>query len=457
MAGRAMREGSTVGAVGDRARRARLEPDTRARRLVMALALYSGITLLLLACAPRGLLSEHTTFNHFALLAEAWLQGRLDLGGPPPAYAQGNDFASYLGRWFVVFPPLPAVLLLPLVAVAGSAERVCDGRFFLLLAGLGPAALFLALEKLRRAGESKRSELENVALAALFCFGSVYFFCSVQGTVWFAAHVVAAVLTALYLLLALQAERPVAAGICLGLAFATRAPLLLAAPLFVLEALRATRRASPVGPGVLQRYELGRLTRLLTLFLLPIAAVIGLTLWHNHARFGDWSETGYRYLDVAWAKRIAKWGLFDYHYLARNLGVMLSSLPWFPARGGPLQINAHGLALWLTTPMYLWLVTARRWSPLGRALLLSAALTALPTLFYQNTGWIQFGYRFSNDYAPLLFLLLAIVGPPLRGAFMLASAFAVIVNFFGALTFGRPEHAKFYFVESSQRVIYQPD
>jgi len=52
---------------------------------------------------------------------------------------------------------------------------------------------------------------------------------------------------------------------------------------------------------------------------------------------------------------------------------------------------------------------------------------------------------------------LAIAGPSLRGSFMLASAFAVIVNFFGALTFGRPEHARFYVIEPTQRVLYQPD
>jgi hypothetical protein len=40
---------------------------------------------------------------------------------------------------------------------------------------------------------------------------------------------------------------------------------------------------------------------------------------------------------------------------------------------------------------------------------------------------------------------------------MLAAAFSVIVNFFGALTFGRPEHARFYAVEPTQRVLYQPD
>jgi hypothetical protein len=434
-----------------------LEPGTRARRLVCALAIYAGATLLLIACAAPAVLREHTPYNHFALLAEAWLKGRLDLGGAPPDYARGNDFAAFDGKWFVVFPAFPSVLLLPLVALAGRAEAVADGLFFLLLAGLAPAVLFLVLQKLSRTGESKRSEPENLVLAGLFCFGSVYFFCSVQGTVWFAAHVVGAVLLALYVLCALQAEHPLLAGLCLAFGVATRTPLALAAPLFVFEALRVTRLPEPGGQGLLQRFAVGRLGRSLLAFALPLGAVLAVDFWHNAARFGDPFEPGYRYLSVVWAARIAKWGLFDYHYLARNLGVMLTSLPWFPAQGGAVQVNAHGLALWVTTPMYLWLLLAKRWSPLARALLSSAALVALPTLFYQNTGWVQFGYRFSNDYAPLLFALLAIVGPPLRGTFMLASSFAVIVNFFGALTFGRPEHARFYVIEGTQKVLYQPD
>jgi hypothetical protein len=81
-----------------------------------------------------------------------------------------------------------------------------------------------------------------------------------------------------------------------------------------------------------------------------------------------------------------------------------------------VQINAHGLALWVTTPDVL--VVARRQALVGAGprAARDGALVALPTLFYQNTGWVQFGYRFSNDYAPLLFLLLAIVGPTLRAA-----------------------------------------
>ncbi len=437
--------------------RSEASPDVRARRLALSLAIYTGVTLLLLACAARETLHEHTRYNHFALQAESWLEGRLDLGGAPPSYAGGNDFASYDDKWFVVFPPLPSLLLVPVVALAGGASRVPDGLCFLLLAGLAPATLFLALEKLRRSLESRRTELENVVLSCLFCVGSVYFFSSLQGTVWFAAHVVGAVATAGYLLFAFGAERPLLAGVCLALGFATRTPLLLAAPLFVLEALRETGVAAPTGAPLLKHYDVPRLLKLLAWFALPLALVLAFSLWYNATRFGSAFEPGYRYLSVAWAARIAKWGLFDYHYLAKNLGVALTSLPWLPAEGGPVQINAHGLALWVTTPMYLWLVLARRWTSLSRALLLSVALVALPTLLYQNTGWVQFGYRFSNDYAPLLFALLALVGPPLRGAFVLASAFAVVVNFFGALTFGRPEHARFYVIEPTQRVLYQPD
>src|SRR5262249_40906006 len=150
----------------------------------------------------------HTPYNHFALLADAWAHGRLDLGGAPPPYTGNNDFAVFEGKYFVSFPPFPAVLLFPLVWVAKSAEAVRDGMFFLSLAGVAPAVLYLALEKIARTGRSARSELENAALALLFALGSVYWFSAVQGTVWFAAHVVGAALASLYLLFSIDADYP---------------------------------------------------------------------------------------------------------------------------------------------------------------------------------------------------------------------------------------------------------
>jgi hypothetical protein len=212
----------------------------RRRRLILALAIYLVTTAVFFACADPDTLRSHTRYNHFALLAQSWLEGRLDLGAPPPTYTGKNDFSLYLGRWYVPFPPFPAVLVLPLVALAGGPEHFQDGQFFLWLAGIAPAVLFLALEKLRRTGRSGRAEGENYILALLFAFGTVYFFSAEQGTVWFAAHVVGAALAALYLLFALDAERPALAGLMLGLGFATRTPLLFAFPLFLLEAARVS-------------------------------------------------------------------------------------------------------------------------------------------------------------------------------------------------------------------------
>jgi hypothetical protein len=435
----------------------------RRLRLRIAIGLYAAFTLVALALAQPHLLTEHTSGNHFALLADSLRAGRLDLGGPPPAYAGHNDFAVYAGRYYVVFPPFPALLLLPIVTLAGGADRVPDGLCFLLVAGLAPAILFLALEKLSRVGDSQRTTVENAILAALFAFGSVYFFCALQGTVWFAAHVVAVVLAALYLRFAIRAERPLLAGVCLALGAATRAPLWFAAPFFVLEALRAAKPSARPEPWQVplahwSRIERRRLLSSLARFFLPLVTVGLLLLAFNAARFGEPFESGYRYLDIVWRARIERWGLFSYHYLPRNLGVMLTSLPWIPGEQGALfSINLHGLALWVTTPLYLALFWPRRRSPIRFALLVSALACALPSLFYQNTGWVQFGYRFSNDYAIFLFALLAVGGVALRRGPLLLAGASVLVNLFGALSFNRPSFLSYYYFDPSQRVIYQPD
>ena len=122
----------------------------------------------------------------------------------------------------------------------GSAEQTRDGLFFLCFAGLAPAVLFLALAKLSRLGRSRHSEAENIALSLLFAFGTVYWFSSVQGTVWYVAHVVGAGLMAIYLYCSIGAAHPVGAGLALGFGFATRTSMGFAFPLFIYEAYLAT-------------------------------------------------------------------------------------------------------------------------------------------------------------------------------------------------------------------------
>jgi hypothetical protein len=415
----------------------------------VALAIYVFATVAFAITASADLFKAHTPFNHFALLADAWLDGRLDLGGAPPEYTGYNDFAVYDGKYFISFPPLPALLVLPLVALSGGADHVRDGLFFLGLAGLAPAVLYLALDRLVRLGLSRRSWLENLALAGLFALGTVYWFSAVQGTVWFAAHVVGAVIAAGYLWASAGASNPALAGLCLGLGVATRTPLLFAAPLFALELFR------------LHRTDVRAMIRPLARFAAPIAVVLLVLAWHNAARFDDAFEFGHRHLDVVWKPRIEKWGLFSLHYLGRNLGVMLASTPYLGIKGAPFAVSAHGLALWITSPFYVYALWPKSLPRSSRAffcaLAVTAAVVAIPSLLYQNTGWIQFGYRFSNDFSIFLIAMIAVGRRRIGPAFIALAAIAVAVNLFGALSFQRPGWERFYVFERKANVIFEAD
>ncbi len=472
-----------------------LEPESKSRRVALAVAVWVVCTVVFAVIAGRERLADHTPFNHFALLADAWLHGRQDLANGAPGYTQNNDFAQFDGKTYISFPPFPAVLMLPFVKLAGSAEAFQDGQFILWLAGVGPAVLFLVLEKLRRGGRSSRTEMQNVFLALLFAFGTVYFFTAVQGTVWFAAHVVGVGVLALYILFALDAERPLLAGLLLGCAWTTRAPMMFAATLFAFEAFRVsckeglpaeieaeTRRtfrervliawAGVDKPLLFRRYAL---------FAAPLLVSVALASWTNFSRFHELSPLafGHEFLGVVWKGRIDRWGLASVHYLPKNLGAALTILPWMPPKGlycneipgvrslptalanftscVPFRINVHGLALWFTTPIYFWLVRPRRNGFLYGAVLVTALIPIAIDLLYQNSGWQQFGYRFSNDYALFLFVLLALGDRPFGALFKLAAAWSVVWALFGAVTFDRAKFDKFYYRDGTQTILYQPD
>ena len=404
--------------------------------------------------------------NHYVHLAQAWLQGRLDIGGSPPGT---NDWAcfdtvdegpcppgrySFSGpeaeryRWYVSFPPLPAVLLLPVVAIFGLGTL--DALFWALFAGLAPMLLFVVLRFLRESGQSGRTERDDLLVTALFAIGSVYYFAAVQGTVWFAAHVVAAAFVCLYLLYAFGARRPLAAGLALGLAFLCRPATLLLAGFFALQAISAAKDEDRPWSA-----SAPRLFRALAMFALPLGLIVAAAMWHNAARFGDPFEFGHRFLQIRWRSRIETWGLFSTHYLPRNLTVFLLSLPWLIESSPFIRITRHGLALWFTTPNLLWSLWPRKLDATVVALWAGVVPTALCTLLYQNTGWIQFGYRFSLDYLPLLFVLVALSRRRFGAAFLACAVFAIVLNTFGAVTFDR--YHQFYDTDPTQRVIFQPD
>ena len=329
--------------------------------------------------------------------------------------------------YYISFPPMPAVVLLPFAAIWGYDTN--DVLITLLFGGLNAVLLLLFLQLLVARGHSSRTTSDNLWLTALFAFGSVVFFSSVRGEVWFSALVFGVTFNLLYMLAALDTRRPALAGLLLALGMATRTPVAFCFVFFGWQLFF---------PG--NRWQPGRVAEILSKgvrFSVPILVVGGALIAYNIARFGEPLEFGHSYLGGGAGPRIRDHGLFSTWFLNLNLQAALVNVPRLSSEAPYLHITKHGLSLLFTTPALLLLLRPARMPALGRALWLAVGCAAAPGLLYQNTGWEQFGYRFAMDYLPYLVALLAVGGRPLTGPVKAVILLGVAINLFGAITFGR--------------------
>ncbi len=426
------------------------------RNAKLALGIYLAC-LAAYALASGARIRSHSADNHFAYQAKMFLDRRLDLGHPPPS---SNDWAeveylhlkdgrtvagSYLraqpsrfralngkvemiqdsdiqNRWkkyYVSFPPFPSLIFLPLAAIWGV--NVNDVLLTLILAALGPMLLFVLLRRLSARGDTGRSENDDLALTGMFAFGTVYFYSSVIGQVWYTAHIVSTVLVGLFLLASLGGNRPWLAGLCLGAVVLTRPQMGFWGIFFLYEVWRAKK------PWLSTMLQIG----------VPVM-LFGLTgAIFNWARFHSFSEFGHTYLNVRWTDRIQRYGLFNFAFLARNLTAAFFLTPKFLAKPPYFQLPWHGLSMLITTPALALLLWPRVKTTLHTALWITVAPIAILGFIYQNDGWVQFGYRFSIDFLLGLMLLLAVGGRPFTRRFLALILIGVAVNVFGAITFGR--------------------
>lgn len=347
---------------------------------------------------------------------------------------------------YVSFPPFPTLLMLPSAILSGRDGN--DVIPTLLIAALILPLMLLVLRRLAEAGLSRRSLRDDLWLVATLAFGSVLFFSAVQGKVWYTAHVIGVVLALVYAWGSIEARHPIIAGLALGAAALTRTSMAFMFPLFLLEAWRIAARDAaatdaPASASGSMNLAAARATarraiiRPLVMFAAPILGFAVLGMIYNHVRFGSPTEFGHSYLEVRQQAQIEQYGLASYHYLGRNLAVAFTLLPELLPRAPWVQISGHGLALWVTTPVLLVLLWPRDKNALHRTLWITLAAVALPSLLYQNSGWVQFGYRFSLDYIVFLVMLLAIGGRPLSRVIKALIVIGIVVNLFGAVTFDR--------------------
>lgn len=368
----------------------------------------------------------------------------------PPVEERTTPELRRCAQRYVSFPPGPAVLMMPGVAIAGMGFN--DVLFTLLFGALSAALLFLLLERLRLDARTGVTRRVVWLVTTFFALGSCALWCSTLGQVWYTAMVVAASFTLLFMHFAIDAKYPLLAGAAIAGAFAARAPVVFSAVFFAWFLMM---------PGGQLRRDYGRAFwwKVIKFGAVPLV-VGGLLMWANYHRFESVTEFGHRYLSFGQLGRVRTYGLFNVHFLSLNLTALLTALPKFLPESPWVVVSHHGMAIWFSMPPVLWAVWPRsvellepakqaRVRDLRRALWLAVAVLAIPHLFYHNTGWSQFSYRFAMDYLPYLAVLIALSGRKMRWLFGAALLFGIVVNGFGAITFQRAgQHYEHFVLEA---------
>jgi len=434
-------------------------------------------------------------YNHFVWQADAFLHGRFLIEWPVnDGPFQNGYFQDVMpvpgepGYGLLPFPPLPAVVLMPFVAVFGLAT---DSQLIGVI--IGAINVGLCWRMTTRLTTSRGAGF----LATLFfAFGTVHWYASMLSTTWFLAHVIAVTFVFLGITLALDAERfyrarqlrpaiqsasgprsaltetiedssmflgwyrrlrenidplQFLAGLVFGIGALARLPVILGAPFFVLVGGGGTiwRRGFAAGLGA----------------VIPIAALLAYNLLATGHPFNPAYDHLYKteylgYLppqhclfpqDFCDTLKIDRsLGIEDIGHIPLNALIMFGWLPIFRPECGLqilnpdcpiLQPDQIGMSIILTSPAYLLAIPAVIWG-WRRRLVIGSVLAIVPiailNLMHFSQGWVQFGYRFSNDFAPfaliLVTLAIAHIGARSRigyGFVVVLVAASIIINAWG--------------------------
>ncbi len=320
--------------------------------------------------------------NHFVYLADAFLHGRLGVTGGGTALA---EIVPFHGNFYVVYPPMPAVLLLPFVALFGTS--IDQGLMSIFLACLCVAATWFMLKKTGVNGN------KALWLTALFGFGTCFWFTAAVGSSWYIEHVVAVLFLTLAIILALYKKSPFLIGLLLGFAFFARLPVILSFPFFLLLFYDQNSVWKP------------RLKQV-AYFLIGLGIIVGVYELYNFGRWGVFSDIGYNLIPGIQQDPYFQQGIFNIAYIPRHIyailfqgPILLNNFPYF-------EPNWMGLGLFFTTPAFIYIFKGP-WNRLSKYAALAVACI-LPILITHGTvGFTQFGYRFSLDFTPFLILLAA--------------------------------------------------
>lgn len=343
-----------------------------------------------------------TPYDYFTRLAASMLEGKINLSENPPWL---NELIPINGKYFVPYPPMPAIVSALPVFVFG---KLWQQQFLAHILGAGTITLaYITSFRIRR---NKQISLWVYLFTG---FGTVLWFLSSVGSSWYLGQVSAAFFLMLGIGEYFHKKRAFIIGVFLGAAYLSRIHTVFSV-LFFVYLLRNKKETLKIFMGMLPFFVFNAL--------------------YNFARFGEFWDKGYvlipGVLDEPWYAL----GIIHPSYISRHLEVIFAALPTAIDKFPYLLPSLGGLAVWITSPAIIFIFKSPLKKPVVHTSLLVAALIAAPVLMHGTTGFAQFGYRFIVDFLPFLIIPLIYALPEkLRAWHWTLLAVSVAVNLWGVV------------------------
>lgn len=343
--------------------------------------------------------------NVYISLARSFVKGNLtiderDLPYIPGTHARNTgDMIFYHGKYYLPYPPAPAILLLPFVLVF---EKINSLLICVLLSCLNMFVMYSLFRKLK---------IQDTFIPWLiygFMFGTGYWFVLLTSHhVYGFAEVVSVTGILLFLNELLGKKRSLLLGLFLSIAFLSR-QFTIVLCLFAIGYLLHYYLISP------KEQNKKLFWRKTILFLCSFGCSVLIYCLYNYARFGNPIDSGYRYIAFLGVleERVDHYGVFSIHYVLYNLyNYLLKGFNITFTGNGLLHIHGmdlFGSALLIASP---FLVSAFKsgWQPCLRIFAwVTIGIIFTGLLFYHNNGEEQVNTsRFTLDFLPLMYLMTA--------------------------------------------------
>jgi hypothetical protein len=348
----------------------------------------------------------NTPYNYFTRLADAFIHGRYWLTENPPWL--NELIPAGTNKFFVPYSPMPAILSLPFVFIFGK-----DLPQQLIAHLLGAAIAILAM---KMSQDIKKNKILGLWSALLVGLGSIVWFMSATGSSWYLGQITAAFFLMAAIAESLGKKRALLVGIFLGGAYMSRLHTILSLPFFLY---------------IFRKNKTTNFTRLFA----GVVPFILINSLYNYLRFGVPWDKGYSLIPGLFNEPWYEKGLFNPLYVPNHLKIIFTALPIFKNQPPFVQPSWGGLAIWLTTPAFIYAFFNSLKNKLVLFSWLAIIFIALVVFSHGSTGFTQFGYRFAVDFYPFLILLTIkrVAKTGLKWHHWLLLVIGIIVNLWGVL------------------------